>query len=253
MTTVLPGSYLPRQPPGQDDLPYDDGEPMESQRHREQAAVLIETLNLAWAKRNDFYVSGNMFLYFSELQTRRNDFRGPDVFVVLGVERKERKSWVVWEEGGRAPNVVIELLSRSTEAADRGEKMRLYASVLRVPHYFLYEPEQRRLEGFGFAPGRLEYVPLEPDARGDLSCAALGLSLGNRPGAVGGLDGPFLRWIDAEGNALPTGAELAEAQAQRAETEKQRAEAQAERAAAAEERAQQLAAKLRAAGIDPNA
>ncbi|WP_437604602.1 hypothetical protein WMF20_25545 [Sorangium sp. So ce834] len=33
--------------------------------------------------REDVYVSGNVAIYFSELQAKKNDFRGPDVFVVL--------------------------------------------------------------------------------------------------------------------------------------------------------------------------
>jgi Uma2 family endonuclease len=38
--------------------------------------------------------------------------------VVLDVPRRERKSWVVWEEE-KAPDVVIELLSESTAKKDK--------------------------------------------------------------------------------------------------------------------------------------
>src|SRR5262245_34654149 len=103
-------------PPGEDDLPYDDGEPMDSERHLEQLSLLVEQLKLLWKDRDDVYVGGNMAIYFSELQAKKNDFRGPDVFVVLDTVKRERKSWVVWQEGGRTPDVVIELLSASTEA-----------------------------------------------------------------------------------------------------------------------------------------
>jgi hypothetical protein len=72
-----------------------------------------------------------MFVYFSQLQVKRNDFRGPDVFVALDVERKERKSWVAWEEGGRLPDVVIELTSDSTRHVDHVDKKRTYAIVRR--------------------------------------------------------------------------------------------------------------------------
>ena len=50
-------------PPRSRDLVTDDGEPMESARHRQQMEVLIQSLELAWADRNDFYAGGNMFLY----------------------------------------------------------------------------------------------------------------------------------------------------------------------------------------------
>lgn len=37
--------------PTEDDLPCDDGEPMETARHREQRRALIDSLQLHWAKR----------------------------------------------------------------------------------------------------------------------------------------------------------------------------------------------------------
>jgi len=93
--------------PGQDELPSEDGEPMETGFHDAQDALLKDTLMDAWRDRRDFFVAGNMFVYFSERQIRANDFRGPDVFVVLDTEPKGRKSWVAWEEGGKLPDVVI--------------------------------------------------------------------------------------------------------------------------------------------------
>jgi len=50
---------------------------------------------------------------------------------VLGVPKRERRSWVVWEEG-KAPDVVIELLSESTAEQDKNEKKLIYQSQLRV-------------------------------------------------------------------------------------------------------------------------
>ena len=86
-------------PPTEDELPSDDGVPMETLRHRLQMNLLIEPIELAWADRDDFFVSGNMFVYFRLNQVMDYDFRGPDFFAVLGVPKRERKSWVVWQEG----------------------------------------------------------------------------------------------------------------------------------------------------------
>src|SRR5262245_11107315 len=102
-------------PPRSDTFIIEAGEPLESARHRQPMEVLVQSLDWAWADRKDYYAAGDMFIYFSETQTRKNDFRGPDVFVVLGTERRERRAWVVWEEDGKAPDVIIELLSESTE------------------------------------------------------------------------------------------------------------------------------------------
>ncbi len=214
--------FAPTPPPGQGDLPFDDGEPMETGRHRVQMNLLIDTLAAAWAERQDFCVAGNMFVYFSELQTRGEHFRGPDVFVVLDTVKKPRKSWVVWEEGGRLPDVVIELLSPSTEAIDRGEKMRLYARVWRTGTYVLYDPFSRVLEGYALDAARGEYVAIAKDARGDVPVARLGLALGTREGDVYEEDGPFLRWIDPGGEPLPADRERAAQERARAEAAERR-------------------------------
>src|SRR6187549_1590176 len=160
----------PRPPPSSATLVCDDGEPMESARHHQQMIVLIESLEFAWRERSDFYVGGNMFLYFSEVQARNNDFRGPDVFVVLNTTRRERRAWVVWEEDGKAPDVVIELLSETTEHIDRGEKMRVYARNLKVGEYFLFDPWTGILEGYELDVVRGTYVPKVAEAVGRLSC-----------------------------------------------------------------------------------
>ena len=43
------------------DLIFDDGEPLESNRHRIAMNVLIRSLQQAWADRNDYFTGGNMF------------------------------------------------------------------------------------------------------------------------------------------------------------------------------------------------
>lgn len=236
-------------PPGQDELPSSDGEPMDTPRHRRQMNLLIDSLERAWSARDDFFVGGNMFVYYSELQTRVNDFRGPDVFVVLGVDRgRRRKSWVLWEEG-TMPNVVIELLSPSTESVDRGEKMRIYSRLWRTAEYYLYDPEDHRLEGYALDPIRGAYERIAPDARGDVAVRQLGLSLGVRDDdAVRGEPPPWLRWIDASGAPLPVDLEAARREEERAEAA--RARADAERARAEAERARAESAERRLAELE---
>jgi Uma2 family endonuclease len=223
--------------PGQDELPCEDGEPVETGFHDAQNALLKDTLMEAWTERRDFFVAGNMFVYFSERQVRSNDFRGPDVFVVLDVEAKGRKSWVAWEEGGRLPDVVIEVTSPSTEATDRGEKMRVYAQVWRTSAYFIFDPETERLDGFRLDNAERRYISIEPDGSGDLEVAVLGLKLGLRSTYYRQYQRRFLRWLSAEGIQLPTAQERAREAEERAREAEERAEA--ERA-----RADSLAARL---------
>lgn len=203
---------FPALPPTAAELPYDDGEPMESARHYEQMHLLTNTLNHWLGPREDWHVAGNRAVYFSLEQVKNADFRAPDVFVALDVPdgKRERLSWVVWEEGGRLPNVVIEIVSRSTEREDRGRKKDIYARVWRLPEYFVFEPFTATLEGWELDRATQSYIPKQPDARGDLPAHQMNMALGVRPLPLYGLPAPSLRWILPDGTPLPTSEESLE-------------------------------------------
>jgi Uma2 family endonuclease len=258
----LPGGGKRHLPPSST-LIFDDGIPMDSPRHRSQMNLLIETLKMQWAGRSDFYTGGNMFVYFSPDQVKNRNYRGPDFFVVLGVDGKpERDGWVIWEEG-KGPDVVIELLSDTTEKVDKGEKKQIYESVLRVPEYYWYHPFRGELAGFELRGGH--YHPLLPDQQGRFLSPLLGLRLTRWTGKYDDIEATWLRWETLDGKLAPTRDEYAQQETERAEQERERAaqaeglaEQERERAAQAEERAEQereraerLAAQLRALGIDP--
>jgi Uma2 family endonuclease len=233
-------------PPGIDELIYDDGEPLESTRHRDGMMLLIESLDLYWADRTDYYVSGNMFLYFSMLQTRRNDFRGPDVFVVLGTERRERKAWVLWEEEGKRPSVVIELTSASTVSEDHGRKKDVYERALEVPYYFIFDPDSGELEGFHLPGPGARYAPIPPNGAGRLAVEILGLELGVWHGQHRYVEAPWLRWYLPDGTFLPSAQELAQAAQARADQENARADQEKARADQEKARADELERRLAA-------
>ena len=79
------------------DLPDSDGEPMENEREYFQVVLLYEALEQYWHDRQDFYMGGNMFVYYSPEQAHEilaeeaepvhscRAFRGLDLFVVLYV------------------------------------------------------------------------------------------------------------------------------------------------------------------------
>jgi Uma2 family endonuclease len=58
-------------------LPFDDGEPLGTNRHRIAMNVLIRSLKQAWSDRNDFFAGGNMFIYFSSTQARNQTDGSP--------------------------------------------------------------------------------------------------------------------------------------------------------------------------------
>jgi Uma2 family endonuclease len=218
---------------------YSDEPPLETDLHRNQIDLLIRLLQAWWQDRQDFYISGNLTVYYNKQQLKSRDFRGPDVFIVLGTEKKNRRSWAIWDEGGKYPNVVIELLSNSTANVDRGAKKTLYQDVWRVPEYYWFHPETLEFAGFHLMHGRYEaIIPTEP---GRLPSEQLGLELG--------IHERQLHWFTAAGELIPL---PEEAERQRAEQERQRAEQERQAKEQAQQRLEQLEAFLKSQGIDPD-
>jgi Uma2 family endonuclease len=212
-------------PPG--DL-YSDEPPLESELHLRQLLLLIRCLELWWDDRQDFYVFGNLTIYYSPRQLKSEFFRGPDVFVVLGTERKTRKSWVVWEEDGKYPNVIIELLSDSTAKVDRGLKKQIYQDTFRTPEYFWFDPNSLEFQGFRLMAG--QYQALQPDPQGWLWSQQLELYLG--------IHQRQLRLFSRQGQLIPTPEEWAESTQQQLEAAQQQLEVVQQQAEAAQQQAE---------------
>jgi len=172
---------------------YSDEPQLETDFHREQIDLLIRLLKYFWRDRHDFYISGNLTVYYNQKQLKSRDFAGPDIFVVLGTEKRDRRSWVVWDEDGKYPNLVIELLSNSTAKVDRGAKKQLYQDVWRVPNYFWFHPETLEFAGFHLVDGKYEVIPPNPD--GLLWIHQLELYLGIYENQ--------LRWFTSDGKVIP--------------------------------------------------
>ncbi|NJO15490.1 MAG: Uma2 family endonuclease [Thioploca sp.] len=218
--------------PTQDELPCDDGMPMETERHKKQMDLLIYPLE-AWLNQRG-YVGGNMFVYYSLKQVRYQDFKGPDVFVVLDVPHIERKSWVVWEEG-KSPDVVIELLSESTAAYDKGEKQQIYQDRLKVSEYYWFDPFEPE-DWAGFELNRGIYEPILPNESSYLISQRLNLALVRWSGVYAGVETIWLRWATLNGEVLPTAQEMSDLENRRAILAEQRADAETQRAILAEQR-----------------
>jgi Uma2 family endonuclease len=121
--------------------PESDGQPMaESDIHRDYMVDVIDTLKDRYRNQNDVYVSGNLFIYY-EKGVKSSVF-SPDAFVIFGVAKKRRRSYKLWEEGNKVPDVVFEVTSLSTwlELEDEGNKKTL-CRRLGVPEYFMYDPK----------------------------------------------------------------------------------------------------------------
>ncbi|MFN5892128.1 MAG: Uma2 family endonuclease, partial [Dolichospermum sp.] len=81
-----------------------------------------------------------------------------------------------WEEDGKYPNFILEILSPTTANTDREYKKELYQNTFRTPDYFWFDPYTLEFAGFHLVDG--EYQPLEENQQGHLWSRQLGLYLG---------------------------------------------------------------------------
>ena len=240
-------------------------EPLAGQDHR----LTIDAIAHAFTTR----LAGPDCFVAAELRVHRNprrlrDYKEPDVMVALGVADGIRERYIIPEEG-KAPDLVIEVLSPSSEEnSDLSEKVRWYAAE-GVREYIVVDPSgkfadtQPRLQRYRLEQG--VDLPAElADPDGVLRCRVIPFGLTVRDDAVRVMDlatGEVLptpkeseqRRLTAEREAREALARLwaAEAQAQAAVSDADRARAQARlaeaRAQAAEARAQAAEAKREAA------
>jgi Uma2 family endonuclease len=138
---------------------------MESSLHYLQAMLLVSCLEWLWRDRDDFFIGANLTVYFSRQQLKNRDFRGPDFFLVKNTQRQPRRSWVVWEEDGKYPDIIIELLSESTAEVDRTTKRELYQDRFRTPEYFWFDPESLEFVGLRLIGNRYQDIPNQPQGK----------------------------------------------------------------------------------------
>jgi Uma2 family endonuclease len=261
--TIAPPKGKPLPHLDDDAYPTRDGKPMgETEKHRKIMTYCIDALEIRYRHRSDVQVSGNNFLYYEQDDTKK--VVSPDCYVVFGVEKRIRDTYMVWKEGGVLPSFVLEITSKKTRKEDTRTKFPLYERTLGIPEYFQFDPTgdylRPRLQGFRLVEGR--YAPLTPVtsplagipvARDEtffssseevpvyrLHSEQLGLDLI--------VEGEWLRYYDPlTGELLLSASELAakaEAEAQARISAERRAEAEAQRAEKAEAELARLRAEL---------
>jgi len=161
--------------------PDADGKPMaESDPTRDYLIYGVLALREYFRDQQDAYISGNLFIYYKKGVP--DAVVAPDVFVIFGVEKKQRRSYKAWEEGNILPAFVLEITSKTTQEQDEAEKPHKYQS-LGVLEYFQYDPTgdylQPALKGLRLVQG--QYQPIAsstlPDGSVSLFSQALGLEL----------------------------------------------------------------------------
>ena len=153
------------------------------------------------------YVATDTILYY--VKGNRKVYVAPDVMVVLGVDGSLRNSFTVWEEGGRIPDFVLEVVSNSTQQNDARDKRKVY-SKLGVREYFRYSPNSNRMDGMDghrlvgetLRDGQWEAIPRLEEER--ISSAVLGLELRVRKRNSGGSFRELRFYDPGIGEDLPT-------------------------------------------------
>ena len=167
------------------EYPSSDGKPV-AENDAQRGAIMygIGALSRHFRDRRDVYVSGDLLIYFEEGNPRVSI--APDVFVVFGVEDRQRPNYKLWEER-RAPAFVLEVASPSTWRDDVGPKRAVYAR-LGVREYWQYDPTGEhlpaRLQGERLAPSGYLRQPVATGLDGTLTLRSetLGLELRAAPG-----------------------------------------------------------------------
>ncbi|MBI2376267.1 MAG: Uma2 family endonuclease [Deltaproteobacteria bacterium] len=210
--------------------PDSDGQPMADNTLQFNWIVLIkENLDSRLAD----FVGGDLLWYpvLGDPKTRV----APDVLVALGRPKGYRGSYKQWEENDVPPRVVFEILSPGNRPAEMMRKQQFY-DRFGVDEYYVIDPDESSVFGFVREGNKLVSVP----AMDGFVSPSLGIrfELGERL---------VLRHPD--GTSFSTLAE----ERRRADEERARADEEKVRAEASAQRAEVLAAKLRAAGLDPDA
>jgi Uma2 family endonuclease len=233
------------------ELPDSDDTPVDNELQIPVAGVLRAILTLIWQGRGDWFFGVNMGIYADT----ENPYTAivPDGFLSLGVPRfraqygaRGRPSYVLWEEDGVVPFLVLEVVSE-TYGGEYDAKREKYRSF-EVPYYVVYDPEglqpkHDRLEVYRLVNGAYERLRGEP-----VWLPELGLGIGRGIGTVDGWTREWLYWFSEEGERYPVPEEF---QRYRAELAEEQLERERQRAEQAERKAQALAERLRVLGIDP--
>ena len=163
--------------------PESDGKPMaETEYHRDIMIDFIQMLKHYFRNVDDVHVSGNLLMYYEEGNPRKSV--SPDVFVAFGVSKKKRRTYKIWEEG-HGPDFVLEVASPSTYRHDLTRKKDLYASVLGVREYYIYDPYHEvnpYFQGYRLVDGVYQEIAFVNER---LPSVVLDLELGERDGVFG--------------------------------------------------------------------
>lgn len=233
--------------------PETDGRPMAENTLQFQWIVTIQGgLDAQWRDDPQVFVAGDLFWY--PVQGHPKIRLAPDIMVAFGRPKGHRSSYLQWEEGGIAPQVVWEVLSPSNTRAEMRRKLAFYQRH-GVEEYYVYDPDAETLEGWQRRRAALVAIPVmdgwvSPRLGIRFTLPASGLQLYHPDGTR------FETFLELTMQRDQARQETAQAQRETTQARQELAQTRQEiaqtrqEAAQAAQRAERLAARLRALGLD---
>jgi Uma2 family endonuclease len=128
--------------------PDTDGQPMAENTLQFEWIVTIKGgLDHLFDADPNVFVAGDLFWY--PVEGHPEIRMAPDAMVAFGRPKGHRASYLQWEEGGVAPQVVFEVLSPGNRIGEMVRKFEFYQQY-GVEEYYVYDPDPKRLELSGF-------------------------------------------------------------------------------------------------------
>ena len=277
MNETITATGLPPAFPDHTQLPEKDGTFVKNFQEHPQSIILTDSIGPVVERLHpdgQYAIGQDCGIYWRETEPPERGAEAPDWFYIPNVPPTidgYRRSYVLWREHF-APLIALEFASGNGDeerdrtplavAADgtttKPGKFWVYERIIRIPYYGIYEIKTGRLEVYHLID--FAYRRIEPNERGHYPIPLLDVELGLWQGSYQNQEMLWLRWWDSQGNLLLIGSEQVqvergrvEQQRQINEQERQRTGQEQRRAEQAERKVAQLADRLRAMGIDPDA
>ena len=136
--------------------PSSDGQPMADSTIQYQWITTIKGGCDALFKNDpNVFVAGDLLWY--PVEGNNTICQAPDVMIVFGRPKGDRRSYLQWKENNTPPQVVFEIRSYSDRNTKMAKKLSFY-NRYGVEEYYLYDPDDKELTGWQRIEGLLEVI-----------------------------------------------------------------------------------------------
>ncbi|NET61039.1 MAG: hypothetical protein F6K47_34410 [Symploca sp. SIO2E6] len=226
--------------------PESDGKPLSDNTIQFRIITTLQGgIDTLFADDPNVFVAGDLLWYPVKAVDGRSKSQAPDVMVVFGRPKGDRRSYKQFEEDNIPPQVVFEILSHSNTEEEMEKKFNFYEGY-GVEEYYLYDPATNELKGWLKHNNKLRPISQMEGWRSPrLGCrfetlhGSLVLYRPDGQKMETYVETSLRAELEAQRAELQT--KLAQQEAQRAQQETQRAEQETQRAEQETQRAQQEA------------